>query len=48
MLIRVSVVEVGAIDAKTSQIDISATPTDLSWWIDSEDLVDLGLIQKAG
>ena len=42
------VVEVGAIDAKTYQIDISATPTDLSWWIDSEDLVDLGLIQKAG
>jgi hypothetical protein len=42
------VVEVGAIDAKTYRIDISATPTDLSWWIDSEDLVDLGLIQKAG
>ena len=42
------VVEVGAIDAKTSQIDISATPTDLTWWIDSEDLVDLGLIQEAG
>jgi hypothetical protein len=42
------VVEVGAIDAKTHQIDISARPTDLSWWIDSEDLVDLGLIQKAG
>ncbi len=42
------VVEVGAIDAKTYQIDISATPTDLSWWIDSEDLVDLGLVQKAG
>ena len=42
------VVEVGAIDAKTYQIDFSATPTDLSWWIDSEDLVDLGLIQKAG
>src|ERR1700686_5738100 len=42
------VVEVGAIDAKTYGIDISATPTDLSWWIDSEDLVDLGLVQKAG
>jgi hypothetical protein len=42
------VVEIGAIDAKTYRIDISATPTDLSWWIDSEDLVDLGLIQKAG
>ena len=42
------VVEIGAIDAKTYRIDISATPTDLSWWIDSEDLVDLGLIQRAG
>jgi len=42
------VVEVGAIDANTYRIDISATPTDLSWWIDSEDLVDLGLIQEAG
>jgi len=42
------VVQVGAIDAKTYRIDISATSTDLSWWIDSEDLVDLGLIQKAG
>jgi len=41
-------VGVGAIDAKTYRIDITATPTDLSWWIDSEDLVDLGLIQKAG
>lgn len=42
------VVEIGAIDAKTYRIDISATATDLSWWIDVEDLVDLGLIQKAG
>jgi hypothetical protein len=42
------VVEVGAIDATTYGIDISATPTDLSWWIDADDLVDLGLIQKAG
>ena len=42
------VVEVGVIDAKTYRIDISARPADLSWWIDSEDLVDLGLIQKTG
>jgi hypothetical protein len=42
------VVEVGAIDAKTYRIDISARPTELSWWIDAEDLVDLGVIQKAG
>ena len=42
------VVEVGAIDAKTYRIDISAGPTDLSWWIDTDDLVDLGVIQKVG
>ena len=42
------VVEIGAIDTKTYRIDISARPTDLSWWIDADDLVDLGLIQKAG
>jgi hypothetical protein len=42
------VVEVGAIDAKTYRIDISAGPTDLSWWIDADDLVDLGVIQKVG
>jgi hypothetical protein len=42
------VVEVGEMDAKTYRIDISASPTDLSWWIEVDDLVDLGLIQKAG
>jgi hypothetical protein len=42
------VVEIGAIDAKTYRIDISATANDLSWWIDAADLADLGLIQKAG
>ena len=40
------VVEIGAIDVKTYGIDFSATATDLSWWIDADDLVDLGLIQK--
>jgi hypothetical protein len=40
------VVEIGAIDTKTYRIDISASATDLSWWIDADDLVDLGLIQK--
>jgi hypothetical protein len=42
------VVEIGAIDTKTYRIDISARLSDLSWWIDADDLVDLGLIQKAG
>jgi len=42
------VVEIGAIDTKTYRIDISASATDLGWWINADDLVDLGLIQKAG
>jgi hypothetical protein len=42
------VVEIGAIDTKTYRIDISSGATDLSWWINADDLVDLGLIQKAG
>ena len=40
------VVEIGAIDTKTYRIDISANATDLTWWIDADDLVDLGSIQK--
>ncbi len=35
------VVEIGAIDTKTYRIEISATPNDLSWWIDADDVVDL-------
>src|ERR1700694_4901081 len=42
------VVEIGEVYAKTYRIDISARATELSWWIDAEDLVDLGLVQKAG
>jgi hypothetical protein len=42
------VVKVGEIDTKTYRIDISALPTDLSWWIAGADLVDLGVIQEAG
>ncbi len=42
------VVEIGTIDAKTYRIDISVRPSDLSWWIDADDLVDLGLIERAG
>ena len=41
-------VEIGAIDSTTYRIDISGRPSDLSWWIDADDLVDLGVIQKAG
>lgn len=41
------VVEIGVIDVETHRIDLSAGPADLSWWIDVDDLVDLGLIQRA-
>jgi hypothetical protein len=40
------IVEIGVIDVETYRIDISARPADVSWWIDGDDLVDLGLIQK--
>ena len=42
------VVKVGEIETNTYRIDISASPTDLSWWITPQDLVDLGLMQEAG
>jgi|SRR5450759_100932 len=41
------VVAIGVIDVKTYRIDISVGPADVSWWIDGDDLVDLGLIQRA-
>jgi hypothetical protein len=41
------VVEIGVIDVETYRIDISARPADVSWWIGADDLIDLGLIQKA-
>jgi len=40
------VVVVGAIDSMTHEIHMLARPTDLSWWIDVDDLVDLGLIES--
>jgi hypothetical protein len=42
------IVEIGEIEGKTNRIDISAEPVDLSWWIDAEDMLDLGLIQETG
>jgi hypothetical protein len=41
------VVEVGAIEAKTLRVEVSAAASDLSWWIDAVDLIDLGLIREA-
>ena len=42
------VVEIGSIDADTHRIEIPAESAELSWWIDPADLIDLGLIQRAG
>ena len=40
-------VEIGAIEVESYRIDISARPDDVSWWIDADDLIDLGLVQTA-
>jgi hypothetical protein len=41
------VVEVGTIETKTFNLNVSAKAIDLSWWIDSADLTDLGLVLEA-
>ena len=42
------VVEIGSIEADSHRIRISAGSADLSWWIESADLIDLGLIERPG
>jgi hypothetical protein len=37
------VVEIGKIETSDGRLRITAKPDDLSWWIDPEDLADLGL-----
>jgi hypothetical protein len=39
------VVEVGTIETKTFNLGLSGKASDLSWWIDAVDLMDLGLIR---
>jgi hypothetical protein len=41
------VVEVGTIETKTFHVTFSAATSDLSWWIDAVDLIDLGLTRGA-
>lgn len=41
------VVEIGSIETGTNRIDITASPSELSWWIEPADLLDLGLIEQA-
>jgi len=40
------VVEVGTIETKTFHLEVSAAASDLSWWIEAVDLIDLGLIRE--
>jgi hypothetical protein len=41
------VVEVGTIETTTFNLTVSAKANDLRWWIDSADLIDLGLVREA-
>lgn len=40
-------VEVGTIESRTGRLEITATATELSWWIDPADLKDLGFRLEA-
>jgi hypothetical protein len=40
------VVEVGSIETDGYRLHISAAPADLDWWIESADLIDLGVIER--
>ncbi len=41
------VVEVGTIEPRTDQLEITASANDLSWWISPADLADLGFRAEA-
>jgi hypothetical protein len=40
-------VEVGTIESRTGRLEITATATELSWWIGRADLADLGFQLEA-
>ncbi|MDQ6878892.1 MAG: hypothetical protein M3082_14625 [Candidatus Dormibacteraeota bacterium] len=40
-------VEVGTIESRTGRLEITATATELSWWITPADLADLGFRLEA-
>ena len=42
------VVQVGSIETVGYRLDISAAPNELDWWIEPADLIDLGVIERAG
>ena len=40
------VIEVGSIETESYGLHISAGPSELDWWIEQTDLIDLGLINR--
>jgi hypothetical protein len=40
------VVEIGSIETEGYRLHISAGAADLDWWIEPDDLIDLGLIEQ--
>ena len=38
------VIEVGSIETESYGLHISASPSELDWWIEPADLIDLGLV----
>jgi hypothetical protein len=43
------VVEIGSIDIDHGyQVHLSVGPAEVDWWIDSADLIDLGLVETTG
>jgi hypothetical protein len=40
------VIEVGSIETESYGLHISAGPSELDWWIEQADLIDLGLVNQ--
>jgi len=40
------VIEVGSIETESYGLHISAGPSELAWWIEQADLIDLGLVNR--
>lgn len=44
---RREVIEIGTIEPAKGRVEITAQADDLSWWIDSADLEDLGVLHRS-
>jgi hypothetical protein len=42
------VVEIGSIETDGYKLHIAVAPTELEWWIEPADLIDLGVVHNAG